>query len=138
MPQRGSKNFFSRFFRSPLFSISALVVSFFFLFAFVRNYIEDYNIRREIVSLKEDVQALETKKIQSLEILDYVMSDAFVEEKARVEFNLKKPGEQVVVFKHSPEVSVPVVGEPVEDYPLNRPLKWWYYFTTHRLPESSI
>jgi len=136
MSRRPNTNFLRRFFTSPLFLVCTLVVSFLFLFAFARNYVEDYNIRNEITSLKQEVKALETKKIESLSILEYVMSDNFVEEKARKELNLKKPGENLVVIKNSLENENLEVDEAVEEKGLSKPVKWWYYFTHKSLPDK--
>ncbi len=135
MPKHKNDNILIRFFTSPLFFICAFVVSFLFLFVFVRNYIEDYNIRREIASLEKEVSELKTKKLESLEVLEYVMSDDFVEEKARTELNLKKPGEQVLVVKNIEKVEETFVGSLEEEEDLNNIWKWWYYFVYHRLPD---
>ncbi len=137
MSRQPDTNFLRRFFTSPLFLVCTLVISFLFLFAFARNYVEDYNIRREILSLKQEVLALETKKIESLEILEYVMSDSFVEEKARKELNLKKPGENLVVIKNSLENKDIDANIAVEEKGLSKPVKWWYYFKHKSVPAES-
>lgn len=113
-----------------------LGVSAMFMFAFARNYIQDYNIKKEISALKNEVQALETKKLESLEILDYVMSDTFVEEKGRTELHLKKPGEKVLVIQNTQKQQDIEIKDPLERQHLSKPARWWYYFTTHELPPS--
>ncbi len=120
-----------RFFASRLFLIIAFAGAALVAFSYARAYYQDYAIRQEISRLEGEVRRLEHKKLESFELLKYVSSDAFVEEKGRVEFNLKKPGEHVMAIDESglrAYDNVPVYVE--EDLStLNNPTKWWYYFT---------
>ena len=63
-----------------------------------------------------------------MDILKYVTSDSFVEEKARIELNMKKPGEKVIVIKGENTEESLEKNNPVEKPLLNNPIKWWYYF----------
>lgn len=100
-------------------------------FNYARVYYQDYEVRREIRELEEEVKNLEQKKIESLHILQYVTSPSFVEEKARTELNMKKPGEHVVIVQ-----TLKTPTETPEEQPANEedltgksnPIKWWYYF----------
>lgn len=128
--QKEKKTFFRRFFGSRLFLVAALFIVIFVAFGYARAYYQNYRVRQEITALQEQVRSLEHKKLESMEILKYVTSDQYVEEKARSELNLKKSGEKVVIFSNLTEVTAntaPVV--PVEKDLLNNPIKWWYYFT---------
>lgn len=124
---KNEKSFFKRFFGSRWFLFIAFAVAILVAFGYARAYYQDYKIRQEIDSLQEQVKKLEHKKLESMEILKYVTSDAFVEEKARTELNLKKPGENVLVVKSQFEVEELTPGGPVEKTLLNNPIKWWYY-----------
>ncbi|MBI5222780.1 MAG: septum formation initiator family protein [Candidatus Magasanikbacteria bacterium] len=119
--------------------VIALVCVFLVAFGYARAYYQDYKIRQEIKALQDEVGLLEHKKLESMEILKYVTSDAFVEEKARTELNLKKPGESVLVVTN-PEVetSPPMErdGEGEVSSLLSNPVKWWYYFTRHSVTET--
>lgn len=117
-----------RFFGSRLFLILALIFAILIAFGYARAYYQDYKIRQEISALQDDVKNLEHKKLESMEILKYVTSEAFVEEKARTELNMKKPGEKVMVIKSQVEIENKGFEEPVEKRLLNNPIKWWYYF----------
>ncbi|NCO04867.1 MAG: septum formation initiator family protein [Candidatus Magasanikbacteria bacterium] len=128
LKKRAHGIFIQRFFSSPLFLICGLVLSCLFIFAFFRNYYQDYHIHKEIEALQGEVGALEKKKLESLEILDYVMSDTFVEETARKELQYKKPGEHVIVV-NTPTIYEEVdAGEEHVQGGLSNPIKWWYYF----------
>ena len=74
---------------------------------------------------------METAKLNSLELLRYVETDEFVEEKARVEFNLRQPEENVaVVLNNAGERSGGGQDNAVmvELTKTNNPLKWWNLF----------
>lgn len=119
----------ARFFRSKSFIVSIILVVLFVLYGFGRALYQDYKIKQEIRELQDEIRSLETKRLESLEILEYVMSDSFVEREARQSLNLKEPGEQVYVLNSTTEDDVSDSLE-TEDRPrLNNPTKWWYYFT---------
>ena len=128
MPQP-TKRGFRRFFGSRLFLFTGLLVAILFAIGFGRAYYQDYKVRQEIRFLQDEVKNLETKKLESMEILKYVTSQAFVEEKARTELNMKKPGEQVMVITNLENQTPKKDTLGQEDIPLKNPIKWWYYFT---------
>lgn len=114
---------------SRWFLVIALVVAVFFVFIFARAYYQDYKVRQEIKSLKDEVKKLEMKKLESMEILKYVTSDDFVEEKARLELNMQEPGEKVIIFDNvGSTVQETITQLQTEAVVLSNPIKWWYYF----------
>lgn len=128
-----------RFFASRLFLIVGLIILAFVAFGYARAYYRDYEIRQEIKSLEEEVRRLERKKLESLDILDYVMSDAFVEEKARTELNMRKDGEQMLIVQ-SDDIDVATTRREQEErrqtrQAIKNPVKWWYYFTHRSLDD---
>ena len=123
-----------RFFSSRLFLICILFAVGVVALGYARAYYQDYKIAQEIRSLEKEVSQLENKKLESLDILTYVMSDTFVEESARTQLNVKKPGEHVVVVESS--VSSAVARGQLHPKDLNNWVKWWYYFVRHSLPET--
>jgi len=127
---RQSKHSIRRFFVSRGFLIVALLVAAFVAFGFARAYFQDYKVRQEIKLLQQEVKDLETKKFESIQLLEYVTSDTYLEERARTELNLKKPGENVVfVSDISPIGQIESDNDGEEDKQLNNITKWWYYFT---------
>ena len=75
-------------FLSPWFLVGAVLVIFGLLFSFGRSFYQDYQMRAEISRLQNEARNLSAKKLESLEILKYVQSRQFAEEKARTELNL--------------------------------------------------
>jgi cell division protein FtsL len=133
MPKKEKKTL-GRFFGSRWFLLTALVAAVLVAFGYARAYYQNYKVNQEIKSLQEQVRGLEHKKLESMEILKYVTSDAYVEEKARSELNLKKPGENVLIFKNLAESTPFVSSTAVDRGVLSNSIKWWYYFTHQPIP----
>lgn len=127
--------FLKQFFNSRWFIVASLIVVGGIGFSFFRTYYLHYTIRNRISELEQQVHQLDEKELELMEVLDYVSSDAFVEEKARTELGLKKPGEQMVIVKNDKEYRHRSVNGEYERTTLSNPMKWWYYFTHRTLPE---
>jgi len=126
-----------RFFTSRLFLVVIFAVIGLIIFGFVRTYYQDYKVKQEIENLQKEVDNLQKKKFQSMELLEYVTSDAFVEEKARTELNLKRPGENVLIIPNMQKTTATaedtmIISESGQK--LSNPIKWWYYFIHRSLP----
>jgi len=130
MSQRSSA--WSLFFYSKIFLLLILAGILFTGFAFLRSYYQDYQVKQEIDRLKYEAENLEAKKLESLEVLKYVQSPDFAEQKARMEFNLVKPGEQVAIVKSASgelNASGQVDNKMVESSDVSNIIKWWRFFT---------
>jgi len=127
-----------RFFASRLFLIIAFCLALLVAFSYARAYYQDYAVRQEISRLEDEVRRLEHKKLESFELLKYVSSNAYVEEKGRVEFNLKKPGENVIAIDERGLREYDSLPADIEDNSsdLKNPIKWWYYFTHKDIPNT--
>ncbi len=124
----------SQFFYSKFFLFILLAGIFFVGFAFIRSYYQDYQIEQEIGRLKLEAGNLETKKIETLEILKFVQSSDFAEKKARMEFNMVKPGEQVAIISGSGDSLADSRQENdkmVESTSISNIIKWWNFFTAN-------
>ncbi|PIT88016.1 MAG: hypothetical protein COU29_04395 [Candidatus Magasanikbacteria bacterium CG10_big_fil_rev_8_21_14_0_10_36_32] len=125
------KSQWAKFFYSKWFFIIIIILIILVIFAFLRSYYQDYQVRQEIQYLKDEAERLEAKKIQSLEILKYVQSKNFVEDKARTDFNMAKLGEQEAIIT-SPQQAVEKDGQAenkvLEWKGISNPIKWWKLF----------
>ncbi|MBU0660636.1 septum formation initiator family protein [Patescibacteria group bacterium] len=137
MSKQTQGNVLKRLFSSRLFLIVGFIVLGLITFSYIRAYYQHYQIEQEITRLKEEADHLEVETLESMEILQYVMSDAFVEEKARTELNMKKPGEQVVYIEQAQKEEAKEVEQKIStgQY-IPNPVKWWYYFTHKSLTEE--
>ena len=126
------------FFGSKFFLGFAFLLTFAFAFGFARAYFKDYAFREEVKRLESEINQLEKKKLESIELLKYVSSTSYLEDTARLDLNMKKPGERVL-FIHSVEKQQDTIrdpeGEGLGGQDIPNPLKWWYYFI-HQSPDS--
>lgn len=118
------------FFWSPWFLAGALILAVLVAFAYGRAYYKDYQVRQDISRLQKEVENLSAKKLETIELLKYVKSKDFVEEKARTEFNLVKPGEQMAVFSSGSDFmdNGQTDEEVVKWENISNPIKWWRFF----------
>ena len=122
------------FFNSRLFLVLLAIGIFLIVYAYGRAYYQDYQVRQEIFRLQEKARNLEVKKIQLLDALKHVKSDQFIEEKARAEFNMIKPGEQVVVIDGNSAKTFDrqEKNNMIGLSGVSNIIKWWKYFFGNR------
>ncbi len=127
------------FFGSKIFLGCAFLLTLAFAFGFARAYFKDYAFREEVKRLEGEIDKLEKKKLESLELLKYVSSTSYLEDTARVDLNMKKPGEHVLFIDNTLTAEQGRVVEETEGaggQPISNPLKWWYYFI-HQSPDTN-
>lgn len=71
----------------------------FFAPSVIKMNTQQSKIDKEISSLKAEIAAAEGKNSDLKKMIDYLESDAFLDEQARLNFNLKKNGEKIAVVK---------------------------------------
>ncbi len=107
----------------------ATIIAVMVVFGYARAYYQDYLVMQEIQQLQDQAKNLQAKKMELLEVLKYVKSDSFAEEKARTELNMVKPGEQVLVVPQAAtadnrQENNSMIGlNNISNYK-----KWWQYF----------
>jgi len=116
-----------RIFTSRFFLLGAFLITLILAVSFARAFYKDYEIRQQIKALQGQVDDLERKRLESIELLSYVKSDAYAEDVGRRELNLKKSNERVIIVDTS---GVATTSAALND---ERPAahswkKWWNYF----------
>lgn len=102
-----------------------------------RNVSQRYKINQEIKDLEAEIRSLEQQNSGLNEFLEYLGSEQFVEEQARLNLGLKKQGEEVVVVKNEEGAASAVengqsenerngMGQERKETP--NPVKWKNYF----------
>ncbi len=133
--ERDNNNLSKKIFSSYFFLIVLIAVASIITLSYARTYYNDYQIKQEIVNLQEQADKLKTKKIKLLEELNYVKSDSFVEEVAKVELNLANNGEKVVMIKTSNTTTEEIYRQP-EDVMLKLTdknySKWFNLYKTNQ------
>jgi cell division protein FtsB len=96
------------------------------IFPLAQTYSQRLLVEKEISDIKGQISDYETQNQQLQDLLTYLQSDQSLEEQARLNLNLKKPGEGVVVVEDKPvEIGVNVASAPDN---LSNLQKWWRYF----------
>lgn len=130
--KRSEKSLLKQFFTSRIFLVVAFGVAVIIAIGYAKAYYQDYQVREQIKLFQDQVAGQKSKKFELLELINYVSSTAFVEEKARTELNMKKAGEQVVIVKNNDNTENSAqksTNQTVDEKPLSNIVKWWYYFT---------
>jgi cell division protein FtsB len=93
-----------------------------------RVYFQNRQVENEIAHLQSEAKRLEAKRLETLDTLRYVDSAAFVEERARTQFNLVRPGESVAVLSGTLATSAVSQVEQKIEPPRSNPSKWFRVF----------
>lgn len=125
-----SKSSLGGFFSSRWFMGLAFFVLVLLLIAFTRAYYQNFQIQEEIKRLQSESQKLEARRIETLDLLNYVKSPAYVEEKARTELNMVKEGEHMAIITNQSggNRNGQVRNTMLQSDNISNPLKWWNYF----------
>ena len=100
MIKNSRKNFITRIlFNSKTFALFGLIIIILISVPLAKKVSQRYKIDQEIKDLEAEIAELENKNIDLKEFVNYLESDQFVEEQARLQFGLKKEGEEAAVIK---------------------------------------
>ncbi len=127
--EKRKKNIVSAFLSSPLFlSFVLLGLLAAIGFPLYGNISNRYRIDNEIGDLKKEIEDLEAGNSDLKKLLSYLKSEQFAETEARMNFGLKKSGEEVVVIKEDDQMIESGVAEESEDEEESSLSKWLRYF----------
>lgn len=89
-----------------------------------------HQINQEIVSLERELDVTQQKNTELHELITYLNSQAYIEEKARRDLGLKQEGERVVVIPEDQLGQLPASSRTVGDAtsPKANPAKWLELF----------
>lgn len=123
--QKWKQIFYSRWFLALL-----VVLVFLLLASYLRAYYQEYQVRKQISNLQAQLRSLESKKIETMDLLRYSQSSTFVEEKARTELNLVKPGENMAIIagKVEDNSNRQEKSNMVKWSQVSNPVKWFKLF----------
>ena len=113
-------------FKSKFFVIGALILIGVFGVGFVRSYVRNYNVNKEIKQLESAQAELERERSQLSALLKRIQSTSYAEEQAREEFGLRRPGEKTAVIQRK-EAAQKQHNEAQSKH-LSNPQLWWNKF----------
>jgi len=99
------------------------------LIPLLKNYAKQRAIANEIKGIQQEIKDFESKNQDLSEALTYLQSNDSLEEQARLNLGLKKPGERVIVIQSSDSTST-AAASPSSNLS-NNWSKWWHYFFDH-------
>lgn len=128
--------------RSWLFSKWFLIVGGILLIllsiSLTKELYRSYKINKEISDLNQEISSLEKANDEYSQLIEYLKTDRYFEEQARLKLGLKSPGEQVIVVKgDESSIDNGLVGDDSEsnlgllangESNLSNPEKWLTYF----------
>ena len=117
--------------------ILGLVVCLFVATSFAKELIRSYQINRDIESLKRNITQLQGQNERMADFVEYLKTDAYFEQQARLKLNLKRAGEKEIVLKnpaqdvaaHAGDIAPPLVSATrAQDDQQSNPSKWVHFF----------
>jgi len=125
--RRGETSFVNRWFANQrAFAIIALVFLLLLLIPLAKNYSRKRLVEQEIADIQQEINDFESKNKELKGMIDYLQSDQSLEEQARLNMGLKRPGETVAVIQG--EALGVTVPEREVTVALPNWQKWWQYF----------
>ena len=119
--------------RSRWFLGITLTLFFLLSISLSKELYRSYQINQEINKLQADIIGLESKNQEIADFVEYLKTDRYFEEQARLKFGLKSPGEKVLVLQDDSSAGVAIPGfsaaagqNQVQE--INNPQKWFQYF----------
>ena len=121
-------NIFYRLFSNQRFlAVIGLVLLLLIALPLARTYSQKRVIENEISGVQNEIAQFEKDNQDLKEMLSYLQSDQSLEAQARMNLNLKKPGETVVVIENQEDVKNSDNVENHEEETSNFK-KWFNYF----------
>ncbi len=106
-------------------------------FSLVKEYLRSYQIHSEIEQLRNQITALQTENKQAGDFVEYLKTESYFEQQARIKLGLKSPGEKMIVIDTSGQVgatgehAVPRGAMALQTFQRDdrtNPQKWFDYF----------
>lgn len=115
------------FFSNPkVFVIIALVFLLLILVPLAKNYSRKSLIEREIAEISQEIAEFENNNKDLQEMISYLQSDQSLEEQARLNMGMRRPGESVAVVQGD---FLDLINlEKEKPAPLPNWKKWWQHF----------
>lgn len=128
---REKKDILKRFFLSKVFFVAGTIVLILLVIVLSRKIIVGQKIDDDIKAAEEEISRLENKNKELNDFIEYLNTEAFLEQEARLKFDLQKPGESVLVIPEGVEAEGINKEDGQKDSKNKKEsnfMKWWNYF----------
>ena len=122
--QRKNRPFWGKVYSSNIFIVILIVALVLSILKVGKELTRRHQINKEIANLNQQLSATQLHKDKLDNLISYLKTDDYVEEQARSQLNLSKPGEKRVDLSATPQ---PLAAEPRVDKRSNWQ-KWFDYF----------
>lgn len=126
------------FWRSKILALSLLFLIILISYPLVKKINQQRALNKEIKALQAESENITNRNKDLRELINYLSGDSFAEKEARLNLNLKKPGEQVAVIKDnqiteetattSSAFNIPGLDKTAAPLVISNQRKWWNYF----------
>lgn len=115
--------------KARLFVIVNVLILFFLLLAFGREYVGNIQIEHEIAQLQDEKEQLEQDQLDTLALIEQLSSEYYLESEARTKQGLGLSGETVYVIQEGDGQGGSDSGsQQSSEVALSNPARWFFYF----------
>jgi cell division protein FtsB len=128
---KNNKNIFTKIISDKRFiTLIGLIIIVLISFPLAKNVSQRYQADKEIKELEEEIKKIGEKNSELSRLVDYFGSEEYLEEEARLNFGLKKPGETAVVISQKDSAVISGADQFGENSETDNNLKRWreYFF----------
>jgi cell division protein FtsL len=133
MRKKNNTKFLTGLFLTPyFFTLSCLVIIAVIILPVYQNARQRLAVNSEVSDLQKQIASLESSNNDLTAMEKYLQSDQYVEQQARLNMNLKMPGENVAIIENSDSNGGQGANNDSTDDNADtnnsNPQKWWNYF----------
>lgn len=74
-------------------------------FSLIKEYVRSRQIRQEIEALRQQIAELDASNKKTSDFVEYLKTESYFEQQARLKLGLKSPGEKMIVINGVPQAS---------------------------------
>lgn len=126
-----NKNIFTKIISDKRFvTLIGLLIIVLISFPLAKTVSQRYRADKEIKELEEEIKKIGEKNTELSRLVDYFGSEEYLEEEARLNFGLKKPGETAIVISQKDSAIISGADQSGENSETDNNFKRWreYFF----------
>ncbi len=101
MLKRRNKNIFPDLIFSKFFLVFCLFIFLFILAGLAKGTVRNYKVDTEITLLQQEIDRFDSQNQDFEQLVEYLKTDTFIEQEAKLKLGLKKENENLVIIPDS-------------------------------------